>query len=255
MYAHSNAEAQAVIKSFNTWRFKREQPSCPDLLEAFVSRAVARGAPIPFVLYWGKGLRCSAGVNERRCLAYLGDMARRIEAIHAGGARFQILYTDTHARLNGHGEDSIASYEDSVTSELDRSLFDIRRLSAVCAQAAVLPADLAAAPRVDKTAMVAKLAGCAEKWYRGGGCASDGAARYFDLNMVERLAVERVFPDSIFVTFNGSELRNIFPVGLPIFYMYSVKKGTSTKPWFMDDPATGGRDREMRASSNSHLAV
>jgi hypothetical protein len=51
--------------------------------------------------------------------------------------------------------------------------------------------------------------------------------------MVERRAVEAHFPESIFVTFNGSSLRSIFPKSLPIFYMYSVRHGVSDKPWFL----------------------
>jgi len=84
--------------------------------------------------------------------------------------------------------------------------------------------------------MVSRLVGCAEKWYLGHGRAIDGATRYFWMNMVERIAVERTFPSSVFVTFNGAEMRPLFPEGLPVFYMYSVKKGTSIKPWFMDEP-------------------
>jgi hypothetical protein len=57
--------------------------------------------------------------------------------------------------------------------------------------------------------------------------------------MIERRAVELAFPSSIFVTFNGSELRSLFPDNLPIFYMYSVRRGISSKPWFLPGaPAT-----------------
>ena len=38
---------------------------------------------------------------------------------------------------------------------------------------------------------------------------------------------------SIFITFNGSEFRCLFPERLPIFYMYSLRRGVSVKPWFL----------------------
>jgi hypothetical protein len=41
------------------------------------------------------------------------------------------------------------------------------------------------------------------------------------------------FPHSIFITFNGSRLRALFPEHLPIFYMYSLRRGFSAKPWFV----------------------
>ena len=61
------------------------------------------------------------------------------------------------------------------------------------------------------------------------------AANYFATNMREKLAVEKEYPDSVFTTFNGSAMRMLFPNNLPIFYMYSLKKGFGVKPWFMND--------------------
>jgi hypothetical protein len=58
------------------------------------------------------------------------------------------------------------------------------------------------------------------------------------MNMVETHAVELAFPGSIFITFSGSELRRLFPEHLPIFYMYSVRRGISVKPWFLPADAT-----------------
>src|SRR5215813_1153120 len=46
-----------VLQAFNTWAFKREQPSDPDLMLQIINDARALGEPIPFVLYWGKGPR------------------------------------------------------------------------------------------------------------------------------------------------------------------------------------------------------
>ncbi len=73
----------------------------------------------------------------------------------------------------------------------------------------------------------------AEKWYNGGGTVEEGALRYLRMNLIEQRVVERAFPDAIFVTFNGSELRGLFPRQLPIFYMYSLRRGMAVKPWFL----------------------
>jgi len=59
-----------------------------------------------------------------------------------------------------------------------------------------------------------------------------GRAEFYQMNMIERRAVELAFPRSIFVTFNGSEFRGLFPQRLPIFYMYSLRRGIRVKPWF-----------------------
>jgi hypothetical protein len=84
---------------------------------------------------------------------------------------------------------------------------------------------------------------CAAKWYRGDRAPEEAAVTYFRMNMVEKRAVEVAFPRSIFVTFNGSEFRCLFPERLPIFYMYSLRRGVSIKPWFLPpvaalDPAS-----------------
>jgi hypothetical protein len=58
------------------------------------------------------------------------------------------------------------------------------------------------------------------------------------MNLIEQRVVERAFAGSIFITFNGSDLRKLFPRQLPIFYMYSLRRGFSVKPWFMSCEST-----------------
>ena len=84
--------------------------------------------------------------------------------------------------------------------------------------------------------MLEKLGACAAKWFRGEGTVEEGAARYLQMNMIEKRSVQFAFPRSIFVTFNGSEFRSLFPDRMPIFYMYSLRRGTSVKPWFLPTP-------------------
>ncbi|MBU1210663.1 MAG: hypothetical protein KJ587_05225 [Alphaproteobacteria bacterium] len=224
-----------VLKRFNTWRYKRSQPSDFALLQDSVAQAVASGNPIPFVLYWGKGLRAQSGANERACLNYLSEMAGRISEVYGPGAQFDILYTDTHATLNGHRPADIEEYRQCLIADCGDD-FRVWRLSEVVTASKVADTDVGDVQPVEVEAMIARLVGCAEKWYLGNGHAIDGATRYFWMNMVERIAVERMFPGSVFVTFNGAEMRPLFPERLPVFYMYSVKKGNSVKPWFMDEP-------------------
>jgi hypothetical protein len=85
--------------------------------------------------------------------------------------------------------------------------------------------------------MLRRLAESARKWYRGEGTAEQGALQYYRMNMVEKRAVEIAFPRAIFITFNGSDLRSLFPTRLPIFFMYSLRRGMSVKPWFVASDA------------------
>ncbi len=227
-------DAAAILQSFNTWAYKREQPSDRAMLLEVIERCHVGGQPIRFVLYWGKGPRSVVAPPDHACLAYLDGMGQRIARASAPGARFTICLTDTHARLNGHGEEAIDSYFAGVDLAARARGMRTVRLSRVVAAYEAGAALGGASEAEVSAAMLGSLERCAAKWYRGGGAAEDGARRYLAMNMIERRAVEAVFPDTIFVTFNGRAYRDLFPRSMPIFYMYSLKRGTSVKPWFLD---------------------
>lgn len=224
--------AEKILKSFNTWSFKREQPSDTELMLEFIADAEQKRKPIPFVLYWGKGLRAHITNSERLCLEFLDKVAKRIANVYKPGARMHLLFTDTHAALNGHKQSEIDAYFSEVEQEAAKlSIFATSRLSNVVAKFEYeLPSEATPIP----PEFLAKLEKSAEKWYKGDGPTKKGAEEYYWQNMIERQAVEQEFRSSIFLTFNGSDVRDLFPTKLPIFYMYSIRKGTSTKPWFMD---------------------
>jgi len=226
-----NGDATEIVKSFNTWAFKREQPSSLTLLHDVVANRIGRGLPVSFVLYWGKGPRSTAGAPEADCMSYLSRMAEKVRAASGAMPLITLCLTDTHARLNGHDEASIRSYFGGVQDIATRHGFETTFLSRLVETADGISVDEQAIPEEVMT----KLVACAQRWYRGEGNAEAGALTYLKMNMVERRAIEHHFPHTIFVTFNGSEYKAIFPSQLPIFYMYSLRRGHSPKPWFLDE--------------------
>lgn len=234
--------ALQVLKSFNTRAFKREQPDNPDLMLEIIADAIARHEPIPFVMYWGKGLRPVLAHPELACLDYLASMVGRIPKVYSPGGALTLAFTDTHAMLNGHTPESIESYFEELTQAAQDRGFPIERLSVLMASPDVMVNSESAAliPPAD---LLADLRISAAKWFKGQGTAEEGAIRYFQANMVERQVMGQVFPRSIFVTFNGSQLRRLFPEHLPIFYMYSVRHGISDKPWFLPPDFMTGESR------------
>lgn len=227
--------APAVIAAFNTWSFKREQPSDLALLTRTTEHAVRDGAPLPFILYWGKGPRNSLAKPDEDCLDYIAAMAARIEVVYTPGAAITLLLTDTHARLNRHAESAIdAYYADIAAAARDRG-FASRRLSDVVdAMPRHVPAGEENVVDAQVLDLLTKSAG---KWYGGEGAARLGAIEYYAMNMREKHAVEAAYPHAIFTTFNNSRFRVLFPEGLAIFYMYSLRKGFAVKPWFIDAAA------------------
>jgi L-tyrosine isonitrile synthase len=233
--ARKKPSADEILRSFNSWAFKREQPGNPHLLLRCIERAVALSQPVSFVLYWGKGPRCILAAADMECLDFIKKLRDRVAMVHEPGVAITLICTDTHARLNGHSEAAIQRYFGAIDRAARERGFSTCRLSELVAEHC--PAAHKASAESAEGATLAALMASAQKWYRGVGSAEDGAREYYRMNMQEKRAVERAFPGSIFITFNGSILRALFPEHLPIFYMYSLRRGTSVKPWFMPDEA------------------
>jgi hypothetical protein len=231
----SGESLSKIVQSFNTWAFKREQPSDLGLLTRFVGRAVMLRQPVSFVLYWGKGPRNDLEHYDTQCMDYLVALAGKIKAVYPMGASMSLVLTDTHARHNGHSAQVIARYFTAIEAEADKRGFDCYLLGELTEAAG-------RGLRVDSTEpseeVLQTLSRSAERWYRGGGSTLEGARAYYAMNMLEKRVIEHFFPSSIFATFNGRECRALFPDALPIFYMYSLKRGTSVKPWFLPETQT-----------------
>ena len=235
--SHTGVTAAKILRSFNTWAFKREQPADPHLMLQFISEAMALEMPIPFVLYRGKGPRGNLANPDIECLDYLASLARRVRAVYKPGAAIKLIFTDTHAGLNGHSAPSMRGYFGEIDLKARQYGFDTCWLSQIIRAAeSVATSNRADDALPEETLRL--LADSARKWYRGEGTAEQGALKYYRMNMIEKRAVEIAFPRSIFITFNGSDLRSLFPTQLPIFFMYSLRRGMSVKPWFIASDVT-----------------
>jgi L-tyrosine isonitrile synthase len=241
--------AEKVLRSFNTWAFKREQPSDPQLMLRVIADAIAGQKPIPFVLYWGKGPRCDVGAPDIQCLDFLGAMSSRLRAAYPPGAVLTLIFTDTHAELNGHAKQDIHRYFAAVKAVATQRGIETCSLGSLVKAAGHL-ATVAPIEETVSSETLSLLLASAQKWYHGSGTAQEGALAYLRMNLIEQRVVERAFPRSIFVTFNGSDLRGLFPHQLPIFYMYSLRRGFGVKPWFLpSEPASANCAHQGSPSS------
>lgn len=233
---------EQILRSFNTRAFKRENPDKPELMLQFIAQAHACRASIPFVQYWGKGLRPKLAAPEFTCLDFLDTMLSRIRETYEPGADLTLVFTDTHAALNGHSQPDIHSYLQDLALATRPYGFRVCRLSSLVNAAGLRPDEMPER-QVLPADVLARLRTSAAKWFKGEGSTDEGAIRYFQANTVERKVLERAFPRSIFITFNGSQLRSLFPEALPIFYMFSLHHGISDKPWFLPADYTGRKPR------------
>lgn len=217
------------MRAFNTWNFKRSQPSDYDLLVARCTEAIDLRLPIPFVLYWGRGPRTKIGEPEKRSISFIRSLQERIVPIYALGAKFTLVLTDTHAALNGYEEEETTGYFNSVIDYSKHLGFEHRRMSEIlsCNLSFPMPSSLSL-----EEPLAQRLTLSATRHFKGKGTPRQGAAAYYLQNQAERFAIAQEFPSAIFVTFNGKEFRSLFPESMPIFYSYSLCKGCSKKPWF-----------------------
>jgi hypothetical protein len=234
---NARANAEKVLRSFNTWAFKREQPSDPQLMLQVIAAAIAAQQSIQFALYWGKGPRRDVAAHDALCLDFLTALSSRVRSAYEPGAAIKLILTDTHAELNGHSRHDINKYFDDINSAAKQRGFETCVLSQLVKAAGNL-ATVAPLDDVVSADTVAQLVASAKKWYRGSATPQEGAMTYLRMNLIEQRVVEREFPHSIFITFNGSSLRSLFPQQLPIFYMYSLRRGMCVKPWFLPAEST-----------------
>ena len=225
--------AEMVLRSFNTWAFKREQPSDLQLMLGYFigGRRGARGDTIRSLL-GQRPATCSGHWLTSSASISLLPLLARVRGVYAPGAAITLILTDTHAELNGYCRQDIDRYFDEIKAAAKQRDFETCSLGQLVKAAG----NLATAAPLDETVsakMLSILTTSAAKWYRGAGAPEEGALTYLRMNLIEQRVVERAFPGSIFITFNGSDLRKLFPRQLPIFYMYSLRRGVSVKPWFM----------------------
>lgn len=225
---------EKIIESFDTWKFKREQPFNYEKLKQVVQATVDSSKPIKFVTYWGKGNKDKAGEPEKQTLNFLQEFFGRIKTIYPTGVELLILLTDTHAELNGHSQESTKTYFDSVKDLAQNYEFKTAYLSELVSYDKDRLLPLVESLNIGD-GLFEILLNSAQKHYTVSDDYSLAAKLYYLQNQLERKRIDDDYPDYIFLTFNGSKLNDLFPKNLPIFYMYSTKKGHSAKPWFEDE--------------------
>jgi asparagine synthase (glutamine-hydrolysing) len=226
-YNKDNMFVQSVFDSFNTWKFKREQPFNENQFFEIIRKSVKNNEPIKFVMYWGKGERDFIGKNELQALDFLKTMFESISRIYKEKTRLTIVYTDTHAKLNGFEDEEIQSYKNSLEEILKKYNFSLVCMSKI--------ANLEKYDEIKvEESFLNLLVNSARKHYKGNENIQKIAKWYYQQNQIEKQKITEYFENHIFLTYNGSEINPLFPEKMPIFYMYSTKKGDSEKPWFKE---------------------
>ena len=132
------------------------------------------------------------GGPDTECLDYLKALAERVRGAYEPGAAIKLIFTDTHAELNGHSPQDVREYFAGIEACAGQRGFETCYLSqltrSVHAVDAVDPNDL-----VVPEETLRRLSAGARKWYRGDDSPGRGAVKYYQMNMIEKRAVEIAF--------------------------------------------------------------
>ncbi|HLD21645.1 MAG TPA: asparagine synthase C-terminal domain-containing protein, partial [Patescibacteria group bacterium] len=224
--------AKTILDTFNTRKYKREQPNTEEKINELILKQIIENKPISFVMYWGKGDRNSISDIENIALQYVNDMLKPIQQIYNPGIQLILVFTDTHAELNGYSTVAIQEYFNSV-----RTLVAKYNFIEIILMSELVPYEeetlLQVAHKIADTDIPDVFYSSSEKHFQKNNDIQLGAKLYYLQNQLEKNSIEQHFADCIFMTYNSSTWDSIHPARLPIFYMYSLKRGTSIKPWFV----------------------
>ncbi len=242
--------AEAVLSSFNTWKFKSEKPD--PRIRDIVETCVADNRPIPFSMYWGKGEWDEAAEPEHAALRFLRSFRKKIHNINLAdtdrpdygkSTTLKVIFTDTHAVLNGYEEQRIQAYFDSVRGAMLRIMdsMDSETVNMSDITGEINPEQMKGKSTHDQIPMDIQQALLIASRKHSRDKDSDpwtSAQEYFALNKLEIPAVEKHCAGSIFLTYNSRKWNALLPTQLPIFYMHAVNDEATKKkikPWFDTD--------------------
>ncbi len=227
-----------ILGSLGSWKYKRAQPSDPEAIRSLVQTALTRGAPIPFLSYWGCGVRDAASDLDRAALDRLAEYVKGARRVPQAAPTMTLIFTDTHARNNRIPDERARRYFAGVRehahalgmttvllSDLWRELGITEALVEETLRDAAFEAEWAAHPLRER------LVEQGSRHVEQGGDPADAAKRYYAICSHEGRALAARYPGAIFATYNHPDFDCVSP-RLPKVYLSSFKEGTSVKPWF-----------------------
>ena len=230
--------ATEIIASLQSWKFKRAQPSDLAALTAIVQTALIEGHDIPFLAYWGCGVREALADCDRLALVRLRDYVNGARRIPQAPPRLRLIFTDTHARNNRIPEDRMMAYFAAVRREAEAMGIECELLSELWQRAGLRASDVqerlaspAFAEQWASEPLAEKLLVQAARHVEGDFAPAEAARFYYAACALEGAAIAKLYPGHVFTTYNPPEADRLSPP-LPKVYLYSFREGVSVKPWF-----------------------
>lgn len=189
---------------------------------------------VGLIFYWGCFARDGIGHEENDLVLYVDRIRRMIAQNGPCECHVEVIYTDTHARLNGASEARIASYYESSKSILTREGWGITPLSDIVAGGIVENNDEVLGFYKREVNILNKQASA----IHGEKAGQEMAIKYLSANLLESAYIFRHYPRSIFLHAGVSELTFMLP-SLPRLHIFTGENRCTAKPWFLPQDDEG----------------
>lgn len=188
---------------------------------------------VDLIFYWGAFYKRNRFRAEESLIRYLEDIraviAQELEIV----VKLNVLFTDTHARLNFVSDAQFSEYFDVMKSKLPYLNWTSELLSSLVPPKADISSPVLD-PILGYDRIVDLLVKQAKKIHPSRESVQGIAETYFSSNVLESAYVLKKFPEGIFLNTGLPEVASILP-SMPKLHIYSGPNKRSDKPWFTKD--------------------
>ena len=225
-------------------------------LEKFVIENSKKSSTISFVKYWGGSDKQEMDKYDFDSILMLFGFIKTIERKYNVYINLTIIFTDTHALLNGYEEENFMTYFSQIRHALNSFNFHHEIMSEILNPYAkskgfknsksIIEDMITNSHLIDKylfssNGVFKNFEHSAKKYSkRIIGTESNpldkpevAAKLYLFLNDIERKLVAKQFKNSFFVTYVSEEEQKLTIPNLPSVQIYSYKRGIRSRPWFL----------------------
>lgn len=224
-----------VDKIYRKKYFSRKISVNSDLTE-LLEMTIKDRQPLKLFYLWGIHKKDRMNNADEVALSFLGNFINHIEMVMSSfscSVKFTMVMSDIHAELNEVPKECFHYYLQEVSDCAINKGWNVRYLSSIWKKHGLsIEKIFEMAKQVSDESIDELLITYASKYYNGDD-KKTGAKRYQVARQLEKIIMEKEFADHIQVSAVDPKLMHLQP-NLPHFQVWSLKKGTSKKPWFIN---------------------
>jgi hypothetical protein len=236
-------------------------------LDIYVQTRIEKGKKdLHFIKYWGASDKRFPDKCDLYALLHLFGFLRILERHYKMEVHLTIIFTDTHVMLNGYSSSDYINYFKGIRQILNEYNYNHVLMSDVLS-AYIKSNNLNGVYGLNYSIFTNNLKHNIPELLKGNKSfelliksaskhslryskkqlfddfyfesAEHAAKAYIILNQIEKIYIEKVFSQSVLLTYTSDEENELIAPDLPIVQIYSYRKGIRSRPWFSKDEEEG----------------